>query len=236
MSSILKQIYELQKTDVLLAHVSARLRKLDSGETLKQAAEAAALQYEKAVAEHKRLTTDLHDAELELRSVEDKLKTFEQRLWSGTVRNPKELENLEKEVNALKRLRSRLDERVLQLMDEVEAAQKAVWQAQKQKEECAQTYQQHVEAYHAEKRKLETEGVRLKQERQKLAAQCDPQLLQRYEAIRQRHGGIGVSRVEGESCMVCHTKISTSALRAIKNGQIVQCENCQRLLYMEGAS
>jgi len=236
MNDALKQIYELQKIDVLFAHVVSRLRKLDSGETLKQSAQAAAVNYEKAIAEHKRLTTDLHDAELELRSVEDKLKTFEQRLWGGSVRNPKELENLEKEVNALKRQRSHLDERVLQLMDAVEASQKALEQARKQKEETEQTYKQHVEAYLAEKRKLEAEGVHLKQERQKLAAQCDPQLLQRYEAIRQRHGGIGISRVEGDSCAVCHTKISTSALRAIKSGQIVQCENCQRLLYMEGAS
>jgi len=235
MNEALKQVYELQKVDILLAHVASRLRKLDSGEALKQAAEAAAIHYDKTAAEHKRLTTDLHDAELELRSVEDKLKTFEQRLWSGAVRNPKELENLEKEVNALKRQRTRLDERVLQLMDAVESAQKALEQAQQQKEQTAQAYQQHMEAYLAEKRKLEAEGVRLKQERQKLAGQCDPQLLQRYESIRQRHGGIGISRVEGDSCMVCHTKINTSALRAIKNGQVVQCENCHRLLYLEGA-
>lgn len=235
MNDALKQIYELQKIDVLLAHVASRLRKLDSGEVLKQAAEAAATTYEKTVAEQKHLTTDLHDAELELRSVEEKLKSFEQKLWSGTVRNPKELENLEKEVNALKRQRSRLDERVLQLMDAVEASEKAVEQARRQKEETEQTYRKHVEAYLAEKRKLEAEGVRLKQERQKLATQCEPRLLQQYESIRQRHGGIGISRVEGDSCVVCHTRISTSALRAIKSGQVVQCENCHRLLYMEGA-
>lgn len=235
MNDALKQIYELQKVDILLAHVASRLRKLDSGEVLKQAAEAAAAGYEKAVAEHKRLTADLHDAELELRSVEEKLKSFEQKLWSGSVRNPKELENLEKEVGALKRQRSRLDERVLQLMDAVEASEKALELARKQKEETEQTYHKHVEAYLAEKRKLEAEGIRLKQERQNLASQCDPQLLQRYESIRQRHGGIGISRVEGDSCAVCHTRISTSALRAIKSGQIVQCENCQRLLYIEGA-
>ncbi|GBC96912.1 hypothetical protein HRbin16_02724 [bacterium HR16] len=31
MNDALKQIYELQKIDVLLAHVASRLRKLDSG-------------------------------------------------------------------------------------------------------------------------------------------------------------------------------------------------------------
>lgn len=235
MNEALKLIYELQKVDVLLAHIVSRLRKLDTGEALKQSVEAAAASYDKAAAEHKRLSADLHDAELELRSLEEKLKTFEQLLWSGTVRNPKELANLEQEVNALKRQRSRLDERVLRLMDEVESAQQALAESRKRKEETAQAYHHHVESYIAERRKLEAEGVKLKQERQKLAAQCNPQLLQRYEAIRQRHGGIGISRVEGDSCVVCHTKISTSALRALKGGQVIQCENCQRLLYLEGS-
>lgn len=235
MNELLRQIYELQKVDLYYAQAVSRLRKLDIGETLKNAAEAAAVASDKAIAELKRLTTDLHDAELELKSVEDKLKNFEQKLYSGSVRNPRELSNLEKEVNVLKRQRARLDEHVLQLMDAVEAAQKVEQEARKQKEETALAYQQHLEAYQVEKRKLEADIARLKQERQKVSAECDPQLLQRYESIRQRHGGIGVSRLVEDSCVLCHTKISMNALRAVKGGQIVQCENCQRLLYIDGA-
>ncbi|MEE8318697.1 MAG: hypothetical protein V3R36_03550, partial [Dehalococcoidales bacterium] len=62
-------------------------------------------------------------AERETEDLAVKLATEEGKLYNGRIQNPKELANLQHEVELIKEKRSRLDDGVLAVMDEVERAE-----------------------------------------------------------------------------------------------------------------
>ena len=69
--------------------------------------------------------------------------------------------------------------------------------------------------------------------RAELVARLDSTLLQRYERLRERLGGVAVARLEGARCGGCHLDLSTSELgevKAVGPGEFAECPQCGRLL------
>ena len=67
-----------------------------------------------------------HSAEWEIDDLTSKITTTEEQLYSGRITNPKELANLHHEVNALKANRDQLENKALEIMDQVEQAEASV--------------------------------------------------------------------------------------------------------------
>ena len=96
------KMYELQKIDVLLAKVTRRLQQLQQllGETDElRAARQQAAQTESALHD---IRGKQKSAELEGRTLAERIQSTEARLMSGSVRNPKELETLQQSLEALR--------------------------------------------------------------------------------------------------------------------------------------
>jgi uncharacterized protein len=87
------------------------------------------------------------------------------------------------------------------------------------------------------KRKQQTLEERLREaetERKELSQGLDPDLLFRYTRLFTTKGGNAVVPVEHEFCMGCHMKNTTTLVHRVKLGrEIVQCEQCGRILYYE---
>jgi hypothetical protein len=87
------------------------------------------------------------------------------------------------------------------------------------------------------KRKQQTLEERLREaesERTELSEGLDPDLLFRYTRLFTTKGGNAVVAVEHEFCMGCHMKNTTTLVHRVKLGrEIVQCEQCGRILYYE---
>ncbi len=61
----------------------------------------------------------------------------------------------------------------------------------------------------------------------------DKVLLKRYEEIRARAGGVGIAKIEGNSCGGCHMTLPATLVKAVRdNAQAQTCENCGRLLLL----
>ena len=227
-------LYAVQETDTALLQCARRLRSLDNGTAEKEAAQKAAADHEAVVQELQQAQAALRDAELELKSLEAKRKEHSDRLYSGRIGNPKELDSLQREVEALSRRIGSLDETVLQLMDRVEAltAREAELRATRDRADAA--YRAKAEAYVRSARNLRDEMARLQAQRKERAAAVPSALLKRYEAVRATKDGVGVARVEGSRCGVCRTILpKNTLLSAMETDAIVTCESCGRLLFAE---
>ena len=64
----------------------------------------------------------MRDRELETQSISDKLNTDSERLYSGRIKSPKELGDLQKETEYLKRRKASLEDRQLEAMMALEEA------------------------------------------------------------------------------------------------------------------
>jgi len=237
MNKALTALYALQQIDSALALAQRKYQALDPGRAEQAAAESARQTYAHLSHTYHETVRDLHDAELELKSVEAKKKDFETKLYSGKVQAFKELEAMQQEIEALGRQRSRLDEKILTLMDQIETrrAQEAEAKAKLEAAEAALAEKQT--AYKTSARALAERIRALTAERPKHAETIPPPLLKRYEAIRAAKQGVGIARIEDGVCGACHTSLPANLIRLVEETENVEvCENCGRMICLvEGA-
>lgn len=228
----LKVLYALQQIDSQIQRTKKAQSSLDNGTTAAAAATAARAEAHQFRSTYQKLAGDLKDNELKLNTIETKRKSYQQKLYQGTVTNPKELANIEKEIEALGRQQSDLDGRILELMDETEQAQVALKLAEEQAKQTDSHHSQITEAYRTRYETLGLELTDLTQARSNSAASIeDKALLKRYDDLRAKLAGVGIGKIEGNTCGGCHMTLSSTAIKTVKESPSVQtCENCGRLL------
>ena len=75
----------------------------------------------------------------------------------------------------------------------------------------------------------------LEEKRGSLRKGLPPALLKRYEFIRQRHNGTAICAVREGVCLGCHLNILPQLYIDLQKGEeILQCPNCQRIVYWLG--
>ena len=231
-SDTLTALYALQQIDTAILRAKRSQASLDNGTAASAAAQAANTESKQKQSELHTLAGDLKDSELKLESVEGKRKSYQGKLYQGTITNARELANIEKEIEALGRQQSDLDGRILTLMEQVEQAQAeaAVAEAQARTAEGHRT--EIVAAYRSRYDALALETTTLAQQREAAAASvADEAALKRYDSIRSKSAGIGIAKIEGDTCGGCRMKLSSSQIKVVKEQvQMQTCENCGRLL------
>ena len=78
-----------------------------------------------------------HTAEWEIDDINTKIATAEESLFSGRIKNPKELASLQQEVEMFKTRRGQLEEKALGVIDKVEQAEAAVAHDEKRRNRVA---------------------------------------------------------------------------------------------------
>ena len=228
----LTALYAVQEVDTLIVRARRSQANLDNGAEASAAAEAAnGVSKQKRDISHK-LAGELKDSELKLETVEAKRKSYQQKLYQGSVTNARELANIEKEIEALGRQQSDLDGRILGLMEEAEQAQAESGVAEAQAHTAEGHRAEVLAAYRTRYDALSLELTSLAQQREAAAARVeDTAALKRYDAIRAKSAGVGIAKIEGDTCGGCRMKLSSTLIKAVKElAQIQTCENCGRLL------
>jgi len=229
--SVVQQLYQLQEVDLEIeADESALGRMLSQLGDNQVIVEAQA----KLTSEQQRLDElkhRQHSAEWEVDDLVSKLTAAEEQLYSGRIKNPKELTSLQHEVNLLKAKRDQLESKVLQIMDQVDLAEADVTAASsgfKQRETEWHTKQKQLSADIAA---LKDKLSGLKQKRQLLSAEIDPQVIELYDKIRKQKGQ-AVAKVEQGICRGCRISLPFSELQQVRSGNLVQCSSCGRILFL----
>ena len=228
----LAALYAVQQIDTLIQRAKRSQTNLDNGTAAASTADAANGVAQLKKTDLHKVAGDLKDNELKLATVETKRKSYQQKLYQGTVTNAKELANIEKEIEALGRQQGDLDSRILMLMDETEQAQAASGVADAQAHAAEAHKTETIAAYRSRYEALTLELANLAQERESAAALVEDKAgLKRYDDIRAKAGGIGIAKIEGDTCGGCHMKLSSNLIKTVKErAQIQPCENCGRLL------
>ncbi len=170
-------------------------------------------------------------AERETEDLAVKLATEEGKLYSGRIQNPKELANLQHEVELIKEKRSRLDDGVLAVMDEVERAENdfAAAAAALQKLEAAWNKEQQILTAGAAT--LRGKLADLTQKRQALSSGIDTPVVGAYDKLRKQKGQ-AVVRVEQGICRGCRISLPSSDMQQVRSGNLVHCSSCGRILFL----
>jgi predicted nucleic acid-binding Zn-ribbon protein len=230
--SVLRQLYQLQLVDNEWDEKSSRL-----GEVRENLGETNDLIRARKVVvemegELKGLGSQIRAVELDVATVADKLKKNQDRLYSGRVRNPKELANLQEEAAALRRRRSELEDKQLDLMIETEEDEAELAERQARLGQIEAAWRADQSALQAEKEELEFRLLELEEERSAMRARIGAADLAEYDDLRTNYGGLAVVVLKGGICQTCGVDVPTGVARAVERGEgFHYCPVCNRLLF-----
>jgi predicted nucleic acid-binding Zn-ribbon protein len=226
------QLYMLQQIDLELQRKREELNEIENqlndDKALVSAESEFAWQKEQLADAKKRQK----NTEWELDDLQEKINKLNRKLYDGATKNPKELVNLE---NELKSLRSRIsgqEDELLGLMSQVEEMEAKVKTNTEELKHLKQEWQQKQETLKLRKTEIEAELVELSQARDELVQQITLEALGLYEQIRLTKEQAIAKVVQGR-CQGCHITLPTSQWQKARAGDLIQCNSCNRILYLE---
>jgi predicted nucleic acid-binding Zn-ribbon protein len=227
------KLYELQKIDGTTQKVRRRLAQLKTLLVESDDLKRARTQTETLQAEQQEWHSKQKNAELETQSLTDRIKEGEQRLMSGQVRNPKELESLQSSIEALQRQRGIVENTSVEALLKNEELSGQVATATVQLQRVQQVWSASQSELTEEENKLKRGYLQLKKQRDALTESLDKALLQQYEYLRERKAGVAVATIENENCSACHVRVPSGVLSTLRSqsDKMVSCTSCGRILY-----
>lgn len=226
-------LYRLQLLDSRMDEVRARLeairQTLENDEEVLQARKQAA----EADSNLKLAQRTLALAEAEVDKQKVKIEQSEANLYSGSVKNPKELQDLQNEIAALKRHLITLEDRQLDAMMVVETTEQANQSALEELEQVKSRFTEQNQTLTSEQTDLNKELERLETEWKAARTPLDPDLLTVYEKLRQRKRGLAIASVTDGACAACGTTLTAAQLQSARSTSQAYnyCPTCGRILF-----
>jgi hypothetical protein len=229
-----EELYRLQQLDTERDVKERRLVEIEEALGNDRALREARHTLKRAQQRARTCQTKQRDLELEIESLSGKMSRSEKRLYGGKVRNPKELSDLQAEIASLKRRRRKLEDDLLEAMinrEEAETAQDEVAAHLADVESNWETRQANLtaERQNLQKRLEEIEG-----KRKSTVGHIDASTLNTYERVRERKGGQAVAFIRDDVCSVCGVTVPPSLEWKLREGELIQCDSCGRILVSVG--
>jgi uncharacterized protein len=179
-----------------------------------------------------RVRTSLQDAELRLSSLQQKIATVENDLYSGRVTSPRELANLQQEREIHLRHLSETEDEVLMGLTQAEELEEAVSKGAQELDHFEKAWAHEQEQLRVQYRELGTRLQQLKSEREALRATVGRAELGLYDELRKSKAGQALSPMKGSMCQTCRVTVPSNKAQMAQTGQVLMCcEGCGRILY-----
>ena len=225
-------LYRLQQVDSQIDQIKARLKVIRDILENDLELQTAARQFTSADNNDKDAQRALKQSEAEVEKQRIKIEQTESSLYGGRVHNPKELQDLQKEVAALKRYLEILEERELEAMLVVETSEKESQEAKARLDHVQSNRSDQYRDLTQESELLHKNLERLNTERQAVIGDLAQQKLSIYDQLRQQRRGIAVTTINDAACAACGTTLTPSQQQnARSTTQLFNCPSCGRILF-----
>jgi predicted nucleic acid-binding Zn-ribbon protein len=171
------------------------------------------------------------DADVDV--VRTRMQRDQQRLDAGQVGSPRELENLQSEIQSLAKRQHDLEDAELEVMEQREVVQSRLTQFRQENDQLT------LQRAEAEQRRdqtfaeIDAEAEKTAQARKELAAGMPADLLELYAKVRVSSSGVGAAALHRGRCEGCHLQLNTTDLNRLRDApadDVVRCEECRRIL------
>jgi predicted nucleic acid-binding Zn-ribbon protein len=182
---------------------------------------------------------ELHAAEqalaAEVAAASDKAREVEDTLYSGTVKSPKELEGLQTEARLMRDKQAGLEERELELMEQMEEVEGQIQTNRNDHDECESRDRSLDAAIVLAEGEIDAELVALGESRSSTVQAIPSPVLEKYVTLRAvaRLKGRAAARLVDGTCQACRIRLPVLECQKIKNQPaeaLVYCTQCKRVL------
>ena len=226
---------ELRSAESQLAGIPDWMEELHSEHSV---AKAEIDELESVVDEARR---ERQEAETVVADSQEKLKHFQEQV--SMVRNQREYGALLQEIDQVKDLIRRTEEEGLAALERQEEAQQPLAEKREAFSGLDGRYSEALEQWETEKPAVAERAEQLEGAIEQLRGEVPPDMLLRFDRIRERYGGSAMAEVKGLErgrmpkiwhCAACNYRVRPHVVMQILNeGTIVLCDSCKRILYLE---
>ena len=227
-----QNLYRLQQIDSMINQANIRLKEIKALLSDNANLRKASILADRAEENLLTARNKQRSAETKVKDQRIKIEQVENTLYSGTIRNPKELQDMHNAVAALKSFLETLEERQLEAMLTVDDFSEQFNEAQK----TLQKYQAHADKQQTrltiEREQIMSKRAESLEQRQQALNAITQEDLVIYDRLRKIRAGVAVAKVEERACKACGSTLTASLNQAARSpSQIVFCDSCGRILY-----
>lgn len=224
-------LYRLQELELDILERAKRIKAINTQLEDDAALREVEAENEEAQAALESAEARVRDMELEIASAVDKRQSAEARLYSGEVTNPKELQDMQMELEALTRRRSVLDDELQRLNSERDELRDKADAADSRRQSVRTERELESKDLLEEKQNL-TDTVGQLLARRKTSVDAIPQqVFQTYNSMRAAKSNRPVAVLKDKACTICGIEQNYIVITAINRGDdLVHCQSCGRIL------
>jgi len=226
-------LIELQECDSKLMAFSTRKKTLpEKIDKLDKGFAAYKESMEQNKKKHEELKNAHADKEKEIKKINENIVKAKGRLLE--VKNNKEYQAILKEIEVAEASCGNIETQIISLLDEMDNISVL---ANKDGEILSQHKQKHEDErkiMEVDINSLDTDFSQWEQKRNEIKNKMNGGLLEKYERIKNRNGGIGVVSVWKAVCNGCHMNIPPQLyIELQKTSELMICPNCNRMIYYQ---
>ena len=177
------------------------------------------------------LRAKARNLELEMQSNTEKVQTTEKQLYSGKVKNTKEMQDMQAEIASIRKRNTEIEETLLETMMLVEEQEAALVSADSALK--ATVGERASEKRHLvdEQATLQSQVSGLRKQREAAMQSIDPSALAKYNALRPKKNNHPVAILRENTCGACGVEQTMAIEREARIGQsLATCLSCGRIL------
>lgn len=235
MMNFLADLWKLQKNDLKIEQLKEDFRALEAKNKLKpfkkrlisdkEVLEAIKTKLSGMKREFKKTELDYNDLSL-------KATELEKKLYSGEIKNLKEMEQLTIQLENINQNKEIKEDLSLELIEGIEKLEKEIKRREQNLILAIQEYKQEMLKYRKEADKIEEEIFDQELQREQLLEKIDKKYIVLYEELKRNKQGIAIATIKGQNCSGCRVSLPSMIVSMTKAGNtIVKCENCGRILF-----
>jgi predicted nucleic acid-binding Zn-ribbon protein len=215
---------DISRIEKELSEVGGRVNRLNSELT----------EYEDKVERNRQVLDELkkqyRSDESEVQMIESQIVKSQEKL--GAVKTNKEYQSTLKEIDDLKAKASQMEDRMLEVLDQIESAEN---EGQEVKADLAEIKIQVEEKQKQIRLQSEQQQDNLSkrlQERDVVLERLDSKTREHYNRVKRQGRGIAIAAVVDAVCQVCRMNIPPQLFNDLmRMDNMMMCPNCQRIIY-----